>query len=71
MSDFNWRGEQERSDVIVSRVDAIAVYRNEDGDIVIRQQGQMGEDDSTIVIPVMHAKSLLEAIQGQIILSND
>lgn len=64
--DFNWNGEDEKEDVIVPRVDAIAVYSNAIGDIVIRQQDGMGGDDSLIIFPRIHAQLLIDAIQRQI-----
>ncbi|OWY35280.1 hypothetical protein [Herbaspirillum aquaticum] len=60
MSDkFDWN---DKDAVVVQRVDAIAVYQNEKGDIVIRQQDSMGEDDHYIVIPPDRVKDVLNAI---------
>jgi hypothetical protein len=49
--------------VIVKQVDAIAVYRNEDGDIVIRQHRPMAGEDPCIVVPAEEAGKLIEAIR--------
>lgn len=65
MSDWNWHGEVEKEEIIIPRVDAIAVYQNGSGDIVIRQQDSMGDEDSTIIIPRMHAQSIVDAILRQ------
>jgi hypothetical protein len=56
--DFNWSEEN----TIVSAVQAIAVYFNPRGDIVIRQQDAMGDEDDFIVIPIQHARRVAEAI---------
>jgi hypothetical protein len=63
MSDWKWNGTVEKDCIVVKPVEAIAVYENEDGNIVIRQQGPMGEDDSVIVVPQPAARALIKAIQ--------
>jgi len=57
---FPWN---DRRSVIVKQVDAIAVYRNGDGDIVIRQRGPMADGDPCIVVPPEEAENLIEAIR--------
>lgn len=60
MSDkFDWN---DKDAVVVQRVDAIAVYQNEKGDIVIRQQDSMGGDDHYIIIPPDRVNDVLNAI---------
>ena len=59
-SDFSWSDE---SLIVVKRVDAIAVYRNSEGDIVIRQERRTGEDDNVVIVPPQYAYTLLESIQ--------
>jgi hypothetical protein len=58
--DFSWSDD---ALVVVKRVDAIAVYRNPDGDIVIRQERRGGADDNIIVVPGQHAYTLVESVQ--------
>lgn len=48
---------------MVKQVDAIAVYTNPAGDIVIRQQDPMGNEDSFVFFPVGSAKNVIEAIK--------
>jgi hypothetical protein len=60
MSDFNWSGCE---DVVVPQVDAVAVYLNDNGDIVIRQRDSMGGDDSVIIFPVSAHKAVIGAIK--------
>jgi hypothetical protein len=56
---FPWNDPQS---VIVKQVDAIAVYRNSDGDIVIRQHRPMANEDPCIVVPPEEVENLIEAI---------
>ncbi|ATQ77878.1 hypothetical protein CR152_27780 [Massilia violaceinigra] len=62
MSDINWYGEDQDSSVIFNSVNALAVYINTSGELVIRQQGANGEDDSVIALPKMFVPMLLSAI---------
>ena len=59
-SDFSWSDE---ALVVVRRVDAIAVYKNPEGDIVVRQERRSGGDDNVVVVPAQYAYSLVESIQ--------
>ena len=60
MSDkFDWN---DKDAVVVQRVDAIAVYQNEKGDIVVRQQDSMGGDDHYIIIPPDRVNDVLNAL---------
>lgn len=61
--DFSWDDE---SAVVVEQVDAIAVYTNPKGRIVIRQAASMGDDDSVIVIPRSQVENLILALQNEI-----
>jgi len=63
MSDWDWYGEEEKQSQVIPRVDALVVYPNAQGDVVIRQQGSMGEDDSVIVFPASHAATVIAAIK--------
>lgn len=61
-TDWSWYGDSEKDSVVVPAVQAIAVYTNSAGEIVIRQQDSMGEDDSVIVFPKSQAKAIVDAI---------
>lgn len=65
-SDWNWHGEDGKESTVFPTVSAVAVYTNPAGDIVIRQEGHMGEDDSVIVIPRIHAGAVINAMQAEI-----
>ena len=60
--EFNW---SDKDRVVVEKVDAIAVYQNPDGDVVIRQQAPMGDDDSVIVVPKSRLDDLILALQNE------
>lgn len=59
-----WSWSNDKEDIVIPRVDAIAIYLNGDGDIVIRQENPMGEDDAVIVMPMQHAEAFIAAIRG-------
>ena len=58
--DFSWSDD---ALVVVKRVDAIAVYRNPEGDIVVRQERRGGNEDSVIIVPGQYAYTLVESLQ--------
>ena len=58
--DFSWSDD---ALVVVKRVDAVAVYRNPQGDIVIRQERRGGEEDNIVIVPGQYAYTLVESIQ--------
>ena len=60
--EWNWFGESEKDSVVVPAVQAIAVYSNQAGEIVIRQEDSVGGDDSVIVFPKSQAKAIIDAI---------
>jgi len=60
--EFNWSDGRA---LAVKRVCALAIYRSAEGDIVIRQQGPDGEEDTVVVIPLGFAASVMDAIQRQ------
>jgi hypothetical protein len=66
MSDVNWYGEDKSESVVINAVSAVAVYTNTADDIVIRQEGVNGEDDSVVIIPKMFVSALLKAINRQL-----
>lgn len=49
------------SNPIVPRVDALDVYLNKDGDVVIRQQ-HWPEEDAVVIVPADYAAKVAEAI---------
>lgn len=61
MSGFDWL---KNDSVVISRVDAIAAYLNQDGDVVIRQQDPLGDDDAVIVLPKNRVADLVLALQN-------
>ncbi len=60
-NNFDWNSE----DVIVKPVDAIAVYTNTNGDIVIRQQSPHNGEDQIVVVPVSHVQSVVNALMAE------
>jgi hypothetical protein len=58
--EFSWSDE---TLVVVKRVDAIAVYRNPEGDIIVRQERRGGEEDNVVIVPGQYAYTLVESIQ--------
>jgi NADH/NAD ratio-sensing transcriptional regulator Rex len=60
---FDWA---DKGSIVVRRVDAIAIYKNSDGDIVIRQQRVDVPVDAVVTIPAQHAYSVIEGIQRQV-----
>jgi hypothetical protein len=63
VADFNWNDEESKEDIVIRRVDALSVYGNLHGDLVIRQQDPMGGDESVVIIPIAQVDTLINAIQ--------
>ena len=63
MTDFNWNSDDCKEDVVIKRVDALAVYGNVHGDLVLRQEDPLGENDAVIVIPISQIDTLIKAIK--------
>lgn len=63
MADFDWHAGEGKESIVVPQVDAVAVYSNTKGDIVIRQQHPMGEDDAVVIVPKRHVGALVAAIR--------
>jgi hypothetical protein len=59
-NDFSWSDE---ALIVVKRVDAIAVYKNPQGDIVIRQESRSDGDDNIVLVPAQYAYTVVESIQ--------
>lgn len=62
MPDFNWN--ENKQDLVVQQVDAVAVYINMDGNIVIRQQA-FPNDDAVIVLPKASIPALIKALKAE------
>lgn len=60
--DWDWHSKDQGDSIVVPQTNAIAVYTNPDGDVVVRQQGYP-EDDSIIIIPKKQAKAVADAIK--------
>ena len=65
--EFSWNDTEA---IIVKRTDAIAVYSNPEGNIVIRQEGiDYGDDpgDQVIVIPRDRVSDVIEALSKELV----
>lgn len=65
-NDWKWNDEASKELTVFPTVSAVAVYSNPDGDIVVRQEGHMGEDDAVIIIPRIHAAAVISAVQAEL-----
>jgi hypothetical protein len=60
--EFSWSTEE----VVVEAVEAIAVYKNSKGNIVIRQQrSRTGDEDAFVVVPRDKVSELIAAINKE------
>ena len=59
---FDW---SDKRSIVIPRVDAIAVYTNSEGDIIIRQQHAHSSVDSVIRVPARSAHSVIEGLQRE------
>ena len=59
-TEFSWESEP----VVVEEVEAVAVYKNPQGRIVIRQKDFMGDEDSFIFIHQQHVDKLIAALRA-------
>lgn len=57
--EFNWN---EDDSIVIRKMDAVAVYQNPHGQIVIRQENEYGDGDSMIVLNVDGARILAAAL---------
>lgn len=62
---WSWNKEDADASIVIERVDAVAVYQNPNGDLVIRQQHPLGEDDAIVIIPRAHVPALLQGIKNE------
>jgi hypothetical protein len=61
---FKWDDDDS---IVVKSVQAIAVYRNDFGHIVIRQeQSTFQDDDPYVVVPQTELRKLIEALSKQL-----
>jgi len=58
---FDWANDDA---VVVKPVQAIAVYTNEKGDVVLRQEadGHLFQDDPFVVIPLIDLDNVIERL---------
>lgn len=66
MADWDWSSASARESLVLPRVDALAIYANSSGEIVLRQQGMDGNDDSIIIIPKSQAQQVIDAIRDML-----
>jgi hypothetical protein len=59
---WDWAADDCKGDVIIPQVNAVAVYQNGAGDVVIRQRDPYGDEDSFIVVPVGYLPVLISAL---------
>ncbi len=61
---FDWNDD----DVVLKGFLSVAVYPNDDGDIVIRQQadGYCHEEDPWVVVPLRYASIITDAIANAV-----
>jgi hypothetical protein len=62
MSEFSWN-QLEDGELLMPSASAVAVYLNDAGDIVLRQQGDYGEDDEVVIVPFTFAPKLVKRLQ--------
>lgn len=63
--EFSWA---DADSVVIERTEAIAVYPNPKGDVVIRQEKQMGDEDSVVIVPRGRLGDLIAALQNEVII---
>ncbi|CAB3889233.1 hypothetical protein LMG26788_03753 [Achromobacter pulmonis] len=62
---WSWDAEDASESIVIARVDAVAVYQNTNGDLVIRQQHPLGDDDAVVIVPRAHVPALLQGIKTE------
>lgn len=60
--DWDWN---DPTRVALPAVAAVAVYTNQQGEIVIRQQSLYGEEDSVIIVPRKSISALVKALRAE------
>ncbi|MYN25465.1 MULTISPECIES: hypothetical protein [Duganella] len=66
MADWDWNSASARESLVLPRVDALAIYANNNGEIVLRQQGMDGQEDSIIIIPKSQAQEVIDAMSAML-----
>ncbi|MBV7535633.1 hypothetical protein KW842_07640 [Duganella sp. sic0402] len=66
MADWDWNSASSRESLVLPRVDALAIYTNANGEIVLRQQGMEGNEDSIIIIPKTQAQEVINAMTNML-----
>lgn len=61
--DFSWADARKRGSIVVPEQAAIAIYENDHGDLVLRQESQYGEDDHFIYIQHTYLPRLIAALE--------
>jgi hypothetical protein len=61
MSDYKWWSEN-RASIVAHSYGDIAVYPNDNGDVVLKQQDDMEEQDPTVIVPIDSAERVAAAI---------
>lgn len=61
-NDFDW---SKNDSVVVPTMEGVAVYTDQDGDIVVRQQNIMGDEDAVVIISRGSAAKIAKAIQAE------
>lgn len=59
-----WAESEKCGDTCIRHQDQISVYINGDGDIAIRQEDTMSNEDNFIVVTRQNIKSLITAVQN-------
>lgn len=57
--EFKWTDEDA---ICIPKVNAVAVYINPRKEIVIRQEGDYGNEDQLVIIPSMHVSTLIHKL---------
>lgn len=61
--DFSWVDARNAGQVVVPEQAAIAVYENPHGDVVIRQESSIGDDDHFIYVQHTYLPTLIAALE--------
>lgn len=61
--EFNWSDARKSGDEIIPEQAAVAVYENANGDVVIRQKSDYGEDDHYIYVQHAYLPRLITALE--------
>jgi hypothetical protein len=60
---FSW---SDGKSIVVKRVNAIAVYKNDEGNLIIRQESDAERADLIVVVPIQHAWTFIEAVTREV-----